>query len=345
MRGIKKWIGNIVFLFLVLGLTLWLTFRGQDMAVLGSYLQSASLFWVGLAVVLVVLFILSESVIIYGFLRSAKQPSRLTHCFLYSFTGFFFCCITPSATGGQPMQAWLMKRDGISVSVSVPLLILVTILYKMVLVVIGVAVLVFQPPAVMRYLEPAIWWCWFGIVLNVVFVAFSLLLVFRPGWMRGLLRFFVNLLCRLLKRDATARLKSTDAWIDRYAAITDCFRHDVRMLIVACVITFMQRLLLFAVTWCACCAFGVAQSEIVLILVLQAMIAGAADMMPLPGGSGISEMLFLRIFEPLVGSALALPVMVVSRGIGFYAQMLIGAVFTVVAVFVIKKRVRNVEEE
>ncbi|MBO5797344.1 MAG: flippase-like domain-containing protein, partial [Clostridia bacterium] len=292
----------------------------------------------------VVLFILSESVIIHGLLRSAKQPSRLTHCFLYSFTGFFFCGITPSATGGQPMQAWLMKRDGISVSVSVPLLILVTILYKMVLVVIGVAVLLFRPPAVMQYLEPPIGWCWLGIALNVVFVFFSLLLVFRPGWMRGLVRFFVVLGYRLLKRDPAERLKSTDAWIDRYAAVTDCFKHDIKMLVFACFVTFIQRLLLFAVTWCACCAFGVAQSQIVLILVLQAMIAGAADMMPLPGGSGVSEMLFLRIFEPLVGSALALPVMVVSRGIGFYAQILISAVFTVVAVFVIKKCERNVEE-
>ena len=60
------------------------------------------------------------------------------------------------------------------------------------------------------------------------------------------------------------------------------------------------------------------------------VIAVAVDMLPLPGGMGISETLFLNIFRPVFGSLL-LPGMVLSRGLGYYAELLISAAFTVVA--------------
>ncbi len=42
-------------------------------------------------------------------------------------------------------------------------------------------------------------------------------------------------------------------------------------------------------------------------------------MLPLPGGMGISETLFLTIFSPVFGGLL-LPGMVLSRGLGYYGS-------------------------
>ncbi len=56
----------------------------------------------------------------------------------------------------------------------------------------------------------------------------------------------------------------------------------------------------------------------------------SVDMLPLPGGMGISESLFLKIFKP-VFQTLTLPAMVVSRGLSYYSQLLISAAFTIVA--------------
>ena len=70
-------------------------------------------------------------------------------------------------------------------------------------------------------------------------------------------------------------------------------------------------------------------------ITLQGTISLAADMLPLPGGLGISEHLFERIFTPVCGVKLITPIMVVSRGLSFYAQLLISAVFTAIAYLVI----------
>lgn len=333
----NKWIANTAFLLLVVGFTLWFSFRGQDMREVWHYVRGASPVWCVAAVVLVVAFILAESVIISGLMRSVGQKTRLTHCFLYSFVGFFFSCITPSASGGQPMQVWLMRRDGISAAVSVPVLIVVAILYKLVLVVWGLLVLLIRPAVLMAYLRPVIGWCWLGVGLNVVAVTLMLLVVFHPRLMRRVIEGSLRVGMRFLPlRHPERWMARADAWIARYATVTTCFQKDGRAMAVATVLTFLQRILLFAVTVCCCLALHVGWECLLVVLLLQGMIAVAADMMPLPGGSGISEMLFLHIFTPLLGKAAALPTMILSRGIGFYVQMGIGAVFSVLAFAVIR---------
>ncbi len=95
-------------------------------------------------------------------------------------------------------------------------------------------------------------------------------------------------------------------------------------------ITFIQRFALFAVTWMVYRAFGLSGTAAADVVLLQAVISVSVDMLPLPGGMGISESLFLKIFAPVFAS-LTLPAMVLSRGLGYYSQLAISAVFTIVA--------------
>lgn len=55
------------------------------------------------------------------------------------------------------------------------------------------------------------------------------------------------------------------------------------------------------------------------------------------GGMGISEKLFLVIFAPIFGTGLLLPGMILSRGLGYYTELLVSAVLTIVANFTIGK--------
>jgi len=71
---------------------------------------------------------------------------------LFSSVGFFFSCITPSASGGQPAQIYYMKKEKIPIPVSTLVLMIVTITYKLVLVVIGVVVTFFGQGFIHKYL-------------------------------------------------------------------------------------------------------------------------------------------------------------------------------------------------
>ena len=59
-----------------------------------------------------------------------------------------------------------------------------------------------------------------------------------------------------------------------------------------------RELALFAATWFVYRAFGLSGTSFFDILFLQAVIAVAVDMLPLPGGMGISETLIFEYFSP-----------------------------------------------
>ncbi len=323
---------NALFLTAVFAVTMCSVFYNEDLGSIIGYIKSAdSRYWL-IGVIFVIIFIESESVIIYYMFRSLGESVKLTHCCLYSFVGFFFCLVTPSATGGQPAQLYFMKKDGLSLTVSTMVLVIVTITYKMVLVAAGIIVFVLRPARIFYYLKPVMPWCVLGMVLNIICILVMLLFVFHPLFARNTATFIICTASRLFN------LKNSKKYIDKVSSAMDKYRdtaeyfssHKFIIWNVFCITTF-QRILLFAVTYITCLSFGTAREGIVVITSLQAMISAAVDMLPLPGGMGITEKLFKEIFTPLCGGSLVLPVMIVSRGLSYYTQLFISAVMSVVA--------------
>lgn len=74
----------------------------------------------------------------------------------------------------------LYEKDKLSIPVSTLVLMIVTITYKLVLVVLGTLVVIIRPAQIMHYLEPVLGWCYLGLLLNVFCVAFMMFLVFHP---------------------------------------------------------------------------------------------------------------------------------------------------------------------
>lgn len=341
---------QVSFLILVFGLTMYSVFHGEDLGQIIRYLKEAEISYLAVGVLLVVLFILSESLIIWYMMWTVGQRAQLSHCCLYSFAGFFFSAITPSASGGQPAQLYFMKKDQLPISVSTLILMIVTITYKAVLVLLGLAVLILRPPSVMCYLEPVLGWCYLGIALNVGCVAAMLVLVFHPTLARRLLTGMIEWVTRLFhwKKGDSFRKRAENS-MNRYCEVAGYFKEHKRVVFHVMLITLVQRFLLFFVTYLTyqslgiqtyqlACSNKIPEAGVGVIVLLQGMISVAVDMLPLPGGMGISEALFLKIFQPLCGKALTLPLMILSRGLSYYTQLLICGVMTVAAYIKIGKK-------
>lgn len=268
-------------------------------------------------------------------MHTIKHKVRLLHCLLYSFIGFFFSCITPSATGGQPAQIYYMRKDKIPVPVSTLVLMIVTITYKMVLVLIGAVVFIFRPVKIMHYLQPVLGWCYLGLALNVFCVAFMMLLVFHPTMAKNMLVIIIKALSRIhLVKRQDHYLEKVEHAMQQYQDVAVYFGTHKLVVWNVLVITIIQRLVMFYVTYLTYQSFGLKGTDMVTIVTLQGMISVAVEMLPLPGGMGISEKLFLAMFAPICGK-LTLPAMVISRGLSFYTELIISAIFTIAAHWVI----------
>ena len=141
----RRRVFSIVFYFAVLALTLWYVFQDENLSQIAYYLSGAKWGYAAIAVAAVVALILGESVVLCYLLRSLGTRANFGHCCMFSFIGFFYSAITPSASGGQPMQVLYMRRDGIPAAMSTVVLVIVTIVYKMVLVIVGLAVTILAP--------------------------------------------------------------------------------------------------------------------------------------------------------------------------------------------------------
>lgn len=331
MQDKKKAIGNIVFLFLVFALTIYGVFHGEDLGAMMQAIRQADIRWLVPGVILVLFFIWGESIIIWYMMRSFRIYLKKRICFLFSSVGFFFSCITPSATGGQPMQIYYMNKEKIPIPVATVILMIVTITYKLVLVVIGLGVLIFGQGFLHRYLEGILPVFYLGLALNVFCVSFMTLLFFHPvlaeriiltgmDWMEKL---------HLLKKKQSRRTKF-QASMEVYRETAEYLKDHKIVIVNVILITFVQRIALFTVTWMVYLAFRMKGTPMWDVVLLQAVISVSVDMLPLPGGMGISESLFLKIFMSVFASV-TLPAMVLSRGLGYYSQLLISALFTVVA--------------
>ena len=238
-------------------------------------------------------------------------------------------------SGGQPMQVVAMRADGIPVAVSTVVLAVVTILYKLVLVLLGAAVCILKPRSLMVYLEPALPLIRLGMALNVVFIGALLLVVFHPGLARAMVGGFLSFLSRFrLFRNTEHSGKRLERILEQYQGTAVFFRQHRHLIFRVFVITVLQRMSLFLVTWFTYKSFGLHGHSLGQIVFLQAMISVAADMLPLPGGMGISEAMFLDIFGGIFGSALLLPAMVISRGISYYTQLVLCGLVTAAAAIV-----------
>ena len=100
MENKKKTIFNVVFLLVVFVGTIYGVFYGEDLGEIAQIIKTVNPLWLIPGVACVVVFIWGESIIIYYMMHTLGIRLKKRTCFLFSSVGFFFSCITPSASGG-----------------------------------------------------------------------------------------------------------------------------------------------------------------------------------------------------------------------------------------------------
>lgn len=125
MKKYKKILIDAILFFVIIGLTLYGVFHGEDLSGLKDAIKESNILWLIPAVPLVLFFIAGESIVIWHMLDCYGIYVKERLCFLFSAVGFFFSCVTPSATGGQPMQIYFMKKEDIPVPIATVILLVV----------------------------------------------------------------------------------------------------------------------------------------------------------------------------------------------------------------------------
>lgn len=328
MKKNKKVIFEAVFLVALLGLTCYYLFRNHELSEMLQDLKYANNGWLLLGIMLVVVFIGCEALIIHHMLNQLDKKIPYHRCFCYSVIGFFYSAVTPSASGGQPMQMLYMKKDKIPLSVSWLIMLIITISYKFVLLFAAVMFIVFQSDFIMGSLKEVRFVLYYGIIANAICIIFLILLVVDQRLAYIVIEKLVQFAAKihLLKNKEKTLLKVKES-IKRMALATQYIKEHKLMLIRIFLITFIQRMSLFFVTYAVYRSFGLNGVSPIRIVALQTMISLGVDMLPLPGGIGASESGFNIIFTNIFTSGYLFSGLLISRGISFYLPLLLSGIY------------------
>jgi uncharacterized protein (TIRG00374 family) len=336
-----KYALNIGLILVITLFTLNLIFKEQELPEIISDLKLADPRWIALGAAAAIFFVAGESSIIHYMLRVLDQKTSFLRCLKYSFIGFFFSYITPSSTGGQPMQMYHMKKDKIKIGYSTLIMLLITIAYKSVLVLLALGFLIFNFDTVALYAGDMKWLIVLGFALNLAFISLLLLVFIKPIWARALGIKVVELLTKLHIMKRRNKEKYTEKLIricDTYAMGADYIKKNLSVVFNVFLMTAVQRICLFSITWIIYRAYGMNETRYIDILTIQIMIAVAVEMLPLPGAAGITEGCFLLAFTEIFTMERVKPALLISRGLNFYLILLIGAIVTFAAHIINIKR-------
>lgn len=280
--------GKEFFLFLaIMMLTFGVVLRGQNFSQLKSTLIRMKPVYVGAALFLSVFFVAAEGCMICFLLRSVGIIVHVRQCVGYSFAGFFFSGITPSASGGQPMQLYYMKRDGIPLPEGTAVLMAVATAYKFVLAVVGMMILLFWQKLLKEHFGGYFFWYIVGLSLNVLLVILLLFVMLKPVLIRHLAEKIIVMAQKCgMKIPKEKWLEKLDGFLDGYRGTVLFFREHKEKILILIVMTFVQRSSAFLLTFLVYLGFGLSGTAMYQILLLQAAIYVAVDMLPVPGAPG-----------------------------------------------------------
>lgn len=245
----KNLISAIVFIMLA-ALTFYVIFKGNDMEAVLESIRNLNPLYLCAAALTAFFFVSAEGFMICYLLRALNYKTSAATCVKYSFVGFFFSGITPSATGGQPMQLYYMQKEGHKVSDSSVVLMTVAVIYKFVLVVMGIGILIFYYGPLADYLQGYLYLYYLGLFLNTLLVVILLFVMVSPKCFKALVVGGEKLLKKLhILKTSGERTRKLIEMADQYHEAVLFFLKNKSKIYAVIAFTVVQRCSVFYLTW------------------------------------------------------------------------------------------------
>ena len=344
MQSKKKMIVNTVFLVAIFALTIYGVFHGEDLGAMMEAMRRADVRWLLPGLLCVVFFIWGESIIIWYMMHSFQIPVKRRTCFLFSSVGFFFSCITPSASGGQPMQIYLMSQRSIPAGVATSALTARYFFNQLTLVVMTLLLWLSNRVYVAEHLGNVIPLIILGCVVNSFCVPSILLVTFHRSWVEKIVQWGIRFLTKIhICKKPEQWQASAETTIEHFhGSLMDLVHHPMHLL-AQLVISVVEMSCLMVVPLLVYRAMDLTGTPWYHVLTVSFLLFVSASYTPLPGASGAQEGGFLVYFGSVFTGGTVSVALLVWRFITYYLCLLVGCADSIFTS--LRKRVKPIRHE
>lgn len=322
----KKKITWVAVFILLTVITVYFVINGSDSFSFGgfiSYIKKAHPGWIAAAFVCMIIYITLEAFSIrylaafFGYKKKRRQG------LVYSAANLYFSAITPSATGGQPASAVLMIKDGIPASVTMLTLLINITIYTVSIVILGFLCIVIRPQVILSLGSFSKLLVILGFLVQAGCITVFLMLVYKEKILLRIAEFFLKILYKLhIVKNIEANRNKLVEMSEEYKKCVRGMKGHANVIVNVFAYNMCQRLAQIGVTLCVYIGIGGNIHRWLDVIATQGYVILGSNAVPVPGGIGVADYLFLDGFSRLVGDNIV-SVELLSRGISFYACILI----------------------
>lgn len=267
-----------------------------------------------------------EAVTIHTIIKPLFPNTKFRYAWLDTIIGQYFNCITPCASGGQPMQAYYFVQFGVPLGVGLTALLSRFIVYQFVLTAASVFTLAvgygqFGDDLSKKGLMPFVL---IGFIINCGVMIFLIGIAFWKSGTEKVVNWLVSLMAklRITKHPLKRRLYFIRE-INKFHKNFVFLRKNIPIILKACLFTVIQTIMLLSISYVLYLGFGLNTSGYLQIISYQAYANMISSFVPLPGAMGAAELGYSGFFKDIFGSYTGVSMML-WRIITFYLPIIVG---------------------
>ncbi|MEG0291926.1 MAG: lysylphosphatidylglycerol synthase transmembrane domain-containing protein [Anaerovoracaceae bacterium] len=334
----KKIIISGIFFIVIVALTFKMLFGNKDITTIMNTIKDVDHKYLVMGVCSMSLFVLCEGINIKRLVKTLGYECTIFQGLRYSATGFFFSSITPSASGGQPMQLYFMNRDKISISHGTLALIVELASYQLVTLSMAIIAFAFNY-SFMENTNPKLKTLLaIGVLLNLLVFIGIMVAMFSKTAAKTIVGFVINILEKLKIKRVDKIRESAYSQIAKYHSGVTIIQENKMMIAKTIMTTVVGISGLHSVTYFVYKAFGLTGYGFLTVFALQAVLYIAVSAIPLPGAVGVSEGGFILLFKTLFPATIINSAVLLSRGISFYLYVVITGLLILVTQCIISAK-------
>ena len=327
MKNLKK---NSIILLLITAVVLVCVLK-DDFPDIMLALKNAKLIYLVIALLCFFCGLLFEAIAYKEIIQGYEYDYSIKKSYKMLLITKFFNGITPFSSGGQPMQIYMLKKDGIRITKATNIIIQNFIIYQAALVVFGmVAILInhfsriFQEVTLLKQLVTL------GFIMNTLVMLGLIIISFSSRFNHFILRRIIGILSRLhIIKDKEKMLEKWEEKVDDFHEGTDYLKKNKLL----CVRTFIYNIIYLGLTYLMpyFVILALNHGPLTGVTPLKAICSSAyvlimGSFVPIPGASGGIEYGYFRFFGNFIKGSLLKASLLIWRTISYYLPMIIGGI-------------------
>lgn len=304
-------------------------FTTEGIKGLTHILSSLQPFWFVLSLLSMAAYWLLEGYVLHLFCKKSYPQWTYAQSFRIGMIGLLYSAVTPFSTGGQPMQIYAMRKQGMDTGGAGSIIALKTLVYQVVMVAFAIILVIFQLPFFQAEVSNFSFLVIIGLLTNSTFIFLVMLFSLNRHLTDKIIKGFLHILHKLhIIKNPDERYEKME---EQLALFHDSARLGVKsksMYYATASLTMVQIAIFSLIPYFIYRSFGFNNVSVLTMAAAQAFVTMVAAFVPLPGASGGAEGSFYLFFGMFFTQGTIFPAILLWRIITYYFNILFGCIFS-----------------